>query len=165
VKSFLIALSAASALFLNVCSLAPAATLPPNATQMEALHYLIGTWHCTWPSKKGVQSEDQIFESALGGAWLAEKEVMTGADGQPVVASVHYTGYDPATGRFMHVGPDADGTYEIAQSEDGNVWHDVNDANATFVHTKVSDTSRTMVQHYQAGGKPMTFFMTCKKTE
>ncbi len=164
-KSFLIALSAASALFLNVSSLAPAAALPPNATQMEGLHYLIGTWHCTWPSKKGVQSEEQIFESALDGAWLAEKEIVTGGDGQPVVASVHYTGYDPANGRFMHVGPDADGTYEIAQSEDGHTWHGVNDSSATFVHTKLSDSSRTMELHYQAGGKPMTFLMTCKKVE
>ena len=164
-KSFLIALSAASALFLNVVSLASAATPPPNAKQMASLQYLIGTWHCTWRSNNGLQSEDQVFESALGGAWLSEKEIVTGADGRPVVESIHYTGYDPANASFMHVGPDASGAYEIAQSPDAHLWHDVTDASATFVHTKVSDSSRTMEQHYQDGGKPMSFFMTCKKAE
>jgi hypothetical protein len=163
VRSFLIVISAVSAILLNVTPFASAATLPPNAKQMAALHYLIGTWHCTWPSNGKVGSEEQIFEEALGGAWLQEKEVVTGADGRPATMSIHYTGYDPAKGRYMHVGPDADGSYELASSADMNAWEDASDATSTFVHTKVSDTQRTMKLSYQDAGKPMSLLMACTK--
>jgi hypothetical protein len=161
-RSFLIALSAASAIFLSVCAFSPAATLAPNAKEMAPLHYLIGTWHC---SGAGIPAEDQVFEEALGGAWLQEKEVVTGSDGQPKTVSIHYTGYDPATAHFMHVGPDVDGSYELASSVDGDVWHDSNDASSTFTHTKVSDTARTMRLNFMDKGKPASLLMTCKKAQ
>jgi hypothetical protein len=162
VKSLLVALSAASALFLNLSSIASAAA-PPVAPQMADMQYLIGTWHCTASTPQGEQTEDQVFESTFGGAWLAEKEIVTGADGQPVTISLHYTGYDSKLGSFVHVGPDFDGSYELAKSKDGNLWKDANDPRSSFVHTKVSDTQRSMVEHFTDNGKPMTISMTCEK--
>ena len=116
------------------------AASPPNAKQMASLNYLVGTWHCAWSDGKQSGSEDQIFSVALGGAWLEEKEVVS-MNGQPFVRSIHYTGYDPAKREFLHVGPDANGTYELAESADTNTW---TSADGKFLHTKVSDTERKM---------------------
>jgi opacity protein-like surface antigen len=152
----------AAAIFASLPLISQAATQPPNAQQMAPLQYLVGTWHCTWTAGKDTGAEDQVFESALYGAWLQEKEVVVNASGQSVVQSIHYTGYDPENASYMHVGPDASGAYEIARSPDGNVWHDANGGGA-FVHTKVSDTQRTMSEEYQSGGKSVKLVMTCTK--
>lgn len=127
---------------------------------MAPLQYLLGTWHCSWTAGTASGAEDQVFVSALNGAWLQESEVVQNASGQPFVRSVHYTGYDPAKKLFMHLGPDADGSYEIAQSVDTNVWQE---PSGSFYHTKISDTERAESESYQANGKTVTFHMSCKK--
>jgi hypothetical protein len=163
-KRTLTAFSAAAAIFLATPLLSSAATVPPNAQQMAPLQYLLGTWHCTWTAGEKTGAEDQIFESALYGAWLQEKEVVVDAAGQPVVQSIHYTGYDPQNRSYMHVGPDASGAYEVARSADMNVWHEA-DGSGAFVHTKISDTERKMTESYQAGGKSVAIVMSCKKAQ
>jgi hypothetical protein len=151
--------AAAAALFCGLPLASPAAT-PANAAQMAPLAYLLGTWHCTWTAGKDSGSEDQVFETALDGAWLQEKEVVTDRNGKPVVQSIHYTGFDPATKMFMHLGPDADGTYEVASSADANLWKS---SDGSFVHTKVSNTQRTMVEADNGAPTPVT--MSCKKAQ
>ena len=161
-KRVIATISAAAVIFLSVPALSQAAAR--NARQMAPLQYLIGTWHCSWVSGSNTGSEDQVFETALGGAWLAEKEIVLDRAGKPVVATIHYTGYDPKTGNYMHVGPDADGTFELAQSADAHMWSNPIEKTA-FVHTKISDTKRTMVEKDRINGKPVTFAMTCTKAE
>ena len=116
------------------------AASPPNAKQMAQLNYLVGTWHCQWSDGKNSGKEDQVFSLALDGAWLEEKEIVT-VNGQPKVTTDHFTGYDPQKHKYMHLGPDATGSYEIAESLDTNVW---TSTDGKFLHTKVSDTERTM---------------------
>lgn len=103
-----------------------------------------------------------MFDTALDGAWLQEKEVVQDANGQPFVQSIHYTGYDPSHKLYMHVGPDADGTYEVAESPDSNVWRNPGTANV-FTHTKVSDTERTLSESDNVNGKAVSISMTCNK--
>jgi hypothetical protein len=159
-KRFLIAAAAAA---MVAAPLAAQAATPPNAAQMAPLQYPLGTWHCTWTDGTNTGAEDQVFEAALDGAWLQEKEVVTGAGGQPLVQSVHYTGYDPKLKSFVHVGPDADGTYEIALSPDGNLWHD-GSSSGSFVHEKLSDTLRSMTDSFRSGGRTVSLKMSCRKT-
>ena len=156
-------LAIAAAIACSSLPLVSTAAEPPNAAQMAPLQYLLGTWHCTWTDGTNSGAEDQVFETALDGAWLQEKEVVTNAAGAQMVQSVHYTGYDPHTKSYMHVGPDADGGYEIARSADGDVWHDMSNPNSSFVHRKLSDTARSMAESYTAGGKSVTLKMSCKK--
>lgn len=132
-----------------------AAQPPVNAGQMAPLQYLVGTWHCTWQSGSQSGSEDQIFTPALDGAWLEEREVVS-SGGVPVVATIHYTGYDPHLKEYVHVGPDADGSYELAHSPDGDAWISTD---GNFVHKKVSDVERTMTE--TSGTARVT--MTCAK--
>lgn len=123
---------------------------PPNQEEMAPLQYLIGTWNCTWQAGTSTGSEQQVFTRAFDGAWLEEKEI---ANGQ--VSTIHYTGYDPAKKMYVHIGPDADGTYELAQSPDAVNWQSTDGA---FVHHKVSDTKTVLTQ---TGGD--RFSITCVK--
>jgi hypothetical protein len=131
----------------------------PNEKQMAPLQYLIGTWHCDWKSQKRTGSEDQIFQPALGGAWLEEREVVK-VNGTQMVASIHYTGYDPRSKSYIHMGPDADGSYEVAHSADTELW---DCAGGTFVHHKISETERTMTESYRSGTATVQISMTCLK--
>ena len=144
--------SAIAAALAAVPFLSYASPAPPNQKEMAPLLYLIGTWNCRWQSGSHSGRERQVFEPAFDGAWLEEKEIVSGQ-----VRTVHYTGYDPAKKTFVHVGPDADGTFELAQSPDTITWRS---ADGSFVHTKVSDTKRTMTQTDGA----QSVSMTCTKT-
>lgn len=140
--------------------LSSAEQTPPNETQMAPLRYLIGTWHCDWQSANKTGSEDQAFQPALGGAWLEEKELVN-VNGSQTVASIHYTGYDPRSKAYMHIGPDANGSYEVAHSPDAETWQS---GEGSFIHHKVSDTRRNMTETYRSGNKTVQLSMTCVKT-
>jgi hypothetical protein len=132
----------------------------PNAKQMAALQYLIGTWHCDWKSQNRTGSEEQVFRPALDGAWLEEKEIVQ-VNGEQTLASIHYTGYDPRSNFYVHIGPDANGSYEVAHSPDAEIWHS---ADGSFVHHKVSDTQRNMTESYRSGNTTVQLSMSCMKT-
>lgn len=128
---------------------------PQNEKQMAGLQYLVGTWQCDWTAGSNSGSERQVFAPVFDGAWLEEKEIVNEA-GRSTVHSIHYTGYDPAMKMFVHVGPDAGGSYELAQSPDAIYWRS---SDGSFEHRKVSDTRRTMNE--SVSGK--TLSMTCTK--
>lgn len=131
-----------------------------NEKEMAPLQYLVGTWHCDWKSQNRAGSEDQLFQPALDGAWLEEKEIVN-VNGLQTVASIHYTGYDPRSKAYIHMGPDANGSYEVAQSPDSEVWHS---ADGSFVHHKVSDTQRKMTETYGTGTHAVSLSMLCVKS-
>lgn len=141
--------------------LSSAAQPPPNEKQMIPLQYLVGTWQCDWKSGDSSGREEQVFQPALDGAWLEEKELVV-VNGRQDVVSIHYTGYDPRTKAYVHVGPDANGSYELAQSPDAEVWRS---ADGTFSHHKVSETQREMSEIDRIGKKTVTISMTCMKAK
>lgn len=146
----------ASALFAAPL-LSSARQAPPNEKEMAPLQYLVGTWHCNWQSASNAGTEDQVFQPALDGAWLEEKELVV-RNGRQTVASIHYTGYDPRSKAYMHIGPDANGSYEVAHSADSEVWHS---GDGSFVHHKVSDSQRQMTETYHTGNATVRLSMTC----
>lgn len=154
-----------AAVLSGAISLSPLASLAdeasPNHAQMASLQYLVGAWHCTWQSGRNSGTLDQVFAPALNGAWLEEKEIVS-VGGRATVTSVHYTGYDPRLKKYVHVGPDADGSYEIAQSPDGDEW---SNADGTFVHRKISNNRRTMTDNARVDGKIVQSSMTCTRAE
>lgn len=146
-------------LLLTGALLASTVAAAPNDSQMAPLQYLIGTWNCTWQAGTSTGTLDQVFAPALDGAWLEEKEIAS-TGGRQTVTSIHYTGYDPQTKEYVHVGPDADGTYEVAHSRDGDVW---TNADGTFVHHRVNNDERTMTDTIRAGNNVMHLSMVCKR--
>lgn len=149
----------ASALFAAPL-LSSAGQLRANEKEMAPLQYLVGTWHCDWQSGSKSGSEDQIFQTALDGAWLEEQEVVS-VNGRQTVKSIHYTGYDPRDKAYIHIGPDANGSYEIAHSRDSEVWQSTD---GSFVHQKISDSQRKMTETYGSGNAIVQLSMTCAKT-
>ena len=133
----------------------------PNDSKMAPLQYVVGTWHCTWQAGGSSGSLDQVFAPALGGAWLEEKELVNAGGGQ-TLTSLHYTGYDPRAKEYVHVGPDADGSYEIAHSADAEVW---TNADGRFIHHRVSADERTMSETASVGGKMVQSSMRCTRAK
>jgi hypothetical protein len=143
---------------------ASAAPVPPNAEQMKAVAFLIGTWNCSFSA--GGQSGTNIstFTSVMNGAWLQETEAVRTKSGGLYVTTTHFTGYDPDEKRYMHVGPNADGTYEVAYTTDFHSFHTILPAgqqDATF--TKVSDTEFSLREPFTQNGQAMVYLNTCKK--
>ena len=149
-----------AAILLSAPVAASAAPAAPNAAQMQKLEYLVGTWTCEVKAGGQVGTAHEKFESTFRGAWLLETESVPGNDGGFVDIAKHYTGYDIAKKRYVHLGPNLDGTYEVATSADAAVWHSGNDAVA---FTKVSNDRYTMSADVM-NGKPFSFLKTCNRT-
>jgi hypothetical protein len=64
---------------------------------------------------------------------------VTDAAGEPMIRSIHYTGFDPKKKAYVHLGPNANGSYEIAQSADTEVWHAVPEGPGALTHPKLRD--------------------------
>jgi|SRR5579863_6634414 len=129
-----------SKLFLAGLLFAATIAAAPNDSRMARLQYFVGTWHCTWHAGTQSGTMDQVFSPTFDGAWIAEQEIVP-VGGHPKVVSLHYTGYDVRAKEYVHVGPDADGSYELARSVDGDTW---TNADGTFVFRRVSQDERTM---------------------
>lgn len=156
----LLALAAALAFAPLASSAAPA----PNAEQMRPLDYLIGTWNCSWSA--GGQSGTNIstFTSVMNGSWLQETEAVRTKTGKLFVTTMHFTGYDPVEKRWMHVGPNADGTYEVAYTTDFKTFHTLLPADqkdASF--TKTSDMEFSLREPFSQGGQDLVYANTCRK--
>jgi hypothetical protein len=162
-KRSIIALAAAAAVLLAVPANARAATASPNAA-MEQLAYLAGNWNCAWTAGKYAGKVDLEFVSVLGGAWLQETELVPAANGQPRARSMHFTGYDPVAKRWNHVGPNADGTFDVATSADASAWDTVLPSPGEgLTLAKVSDTEFTETATAKSPDGPLTWVQRCKK--
>jgi len=143
---------------------ASAAPAPRNAEQMRALDYLIGTWNCSFSAGGQSGTNVSTFTSVMNGAWLQETESVRTKSGGLYVTTMHFTGYDPDEKRYMHVGPNADGTYEVAYTTDFATFHTVLPAgqeDATF--TKVSNTEFSLREPFMQNGKRFVYLNTCEK--
>jgi hypothetical protein len=156
-KMFLLGIAA---MLLSLPVGASAASAPPNAAQMQKIEYLVGTWTCEVKAGGQVGSAHEKFESAFRGAWLLETESVPSSTGSFVDIAKHYTGYDTAKKQYVHLGPNLDGSYEVATSADAAVWH--SGANA-IAFTKVSNDRYTMSADTM-DGKPFSFLKTCNRT-
>jgi hypothetical protein len=157
--SLLVALSATL-----LTSPAFAAASPPNAPEMKKLDYIIGTWNCTWTAGTDSGAVISTFTSVMNGAWLQETEAVQMGSGEPQVTTMHFTGYDPRERTWMHLGPNADGTYEVARSADLNVWHNVLPvAGGDAAFQRISDREFSLSEPFQSNGQTLTYLETCKK--
>lgn len=142
---------------------APAQAAPPNAGQMATLSYLLGTWDCTWTAGPASGSLVATFSNVMDGAWIEETEAVQ-KSGAEVVMTMHFTGYDTAGKRWLHAGPNADGSYEVAQSDDFVTWHSVIPSGgepATI--DKRSNTEYILNEPFTQDGKALTYRNDCKK--
>jgi hypothetical protein len=155
-----IALAAVSALALSSTR---AVAAPPNAPQMAKIAYMIGTWDCKWTAGTSSGTLVATFTPVMNGAWLQETEAVE-SGGKVAVQTTHFTGYDPSTNHWMHLGPNADGTFEVAQSEDLATWKTLLPAGASDGKlVRPSDTEYVISEDFQQDGKTLTYANDCKK--
>jgi hypothetical protein len=154
------ALAALSALAL---SSAPAVAAPPNASQMATIAGMIGTWDCAWTAGPSSGTLIATFTPVMEGAWLQETEAVE-KDGKTIIQTMHYTGYDPSAKRWIHAGPNNDGTYEVAQSDDFATWKNVLPVAAGGGKlARPSDTEYILSEDFKQDGKTETYVNDCKK--
>ncbi|MGR4064122.1 MAG: hypothetical protein ACLQPV_01580 [Vulcanimicrobiaceae bacterium] len=142
---------------------APAAAAPPNAAEMSKLAFFAGTWDCRWSA--GAQSGALVatFTPVMDGAWLEETEAVTMGD-RSIVQTMHFTGFDPATKHWIHGGPNADGTYEVAQSDDLATWTNLFPSGGGVGKlVRPSESEYVLSEAFQQDGKALTYVDDCKK--
>ena len=141
----------------------PALAAPPNSAQMAKLANWIGTWDCNWTAGASSGALVATFTPVMDGAWLEETEAVE-SGGKTVVQTMHFTGYDPSSKHWIHAGPNSDGTYEVAQSDDLAVWKNLFPVGAGEGKlVRPSDTEYIISEDYQQGGKTETYVNDCKK--
>jgi hypothetical protein len=154
-----------TALSAAALSSARAVAAPPNASQMTKIAYMIGTWDCKWKAGPSTGTLVATFTPVMDGAWLQETEAVENG-GKTVVQTMHYTGYDPSSNHWIHAGPNADGTYEVAQSDDLATWKNLLPAGAGEGKlSRPSDTEYIISEDFQQDGKTLTYVNDCKKRE
>jgi hypothetical protein len=155
-----LALAALSALALSSTR---AVAAPPNAAQMAKVAYWVGTWDCNWKAGQASGALVATFTPVMDGAWLEETEAVE-RGGKTVVQTMHFTGYDPSSGHWIHAGPNSDGTYEVAQSDDLATWKNLLPAGTGEGKlVRPSDTEYIISEDFQQGGKTETYVNDCKK--
>jgi hypothetical protein len=136
---------------------------PPNAAQMTRIANMVGTWDCKWKAGPSSGSLIATFTPVMNGAWLEETEAVE-SGGKTVVQTMHFTGYDPSTKHWIHGGPNADGTYEVAQSDDLATWKNLFPIDAGGGRlARPSDTEYVLSEDFKQNGKTLTYVNDCNK--
>jgi hypothetical protein len=138
---------------------------PPNAAKMQELNDLVGTWNCSWHAGAASGEILSTFTPVMNGAWIQQTETVKGKDGNSVVTTMHYSGYDPSLKMFVHMGPNADGTYEVAYSKDFRIFHNVHPEGMTEDATlaKISSTEYTLSEPFAQKGQHFVYEEHCVK--
>jgi hypothetical protein len=86
-------------------------------------------------------------------------------NGNSVITTMHYSGYDPSLKMYVHMGPNADGTYEVAYSKDFRIFHNVHPEGMSAPATlaKQSDTQYTLSEPFTQNGQHLVYEEKCVK--
>lgn len=142
---------------------APAAAAPPNAAEMSKLAFFLGTWDCNWTAGGQSGAIVATFTPIMDGAWVEETEAVVAGD-RTTIQTMHFTGYDPATKHWLHGGPNSDGTYEVAQSDDLATWKNLFPGDGGVGKlVRPSESEYVLSEDFVQGGKTLTYVDDCKK--
>jgi hypothetical protein len=149
------------ALTVALPTIAPAAGGSPNAAQMQKLQWVLGSWDCTWKAGPDSGVVKLSFEEVMNGAWIREIETRPSSKGEFRATAMHYTGYDPAEKKWRHLGPNADGTYDVAESPDAITWSDPAGTVLTVKHDSENEFTESMT--FQSQGQTVDYVQSCKR--
>ena len=139
---------------------------PSDVSQMANLQFMLGTWSCT-----NVIGSMTITESisivAQNSHWLHGSGSRT-VDGQSI-GEDFYIGYDADHARWVIVGVDASGVYNVATSAtptlSPSTWIEAYPASdAKGVFTQSSSSQYTMNTTWTENGRPMSSHEVCTKS-
>jgi hypothetical protein len=143
-----------------LASLVLAAALPATASPLAGLHYLVGTWNCTYRAAAVHMSYDATYAYDLDGHTLRQIDSWTGGGGEELLA------YDAKRGGWTVVVLDDQGTATIMRGTGSDPNHIAYrsvypDASIAETFDRVSATEYTLHATVRASGKTITSVDTC----
>jgi hypothetical protein len=137
--------------------------IPASAADNSSLHFLVGTWHCTYDAGKTRSTYRATFAYEMNGGWIREVDSWSGGGGdQGMIA------YNPEHGwTAVVLGPGATTTVFRASGTNSNriAYRSVYpDASMTDVFERSSPTSYTLRFTQSKNGKTASSHDTCTKT-
>jgi len=137
-----------------------AAALPAKASPLAGLHYLVGTWKCTYRAGSARLPYDAVYAYDLDGRTLRQIASWAGGGDEELVA------YDAQHGGWTAVVFDDHGSTTIMHATGGDPNHiayrsTYPDAGIAVTFDRVSATEYTLHGSVRAGGKTTTSVDTC----
>jgi len=142
-----------------LASLVLAAALPATATPLAGLHYLVGTWNCTYRAGAARLAYDATYVYDRDGHTLRQSVSFAGGGDEEFIA------YDPRRGWTALVFEDQGAaTIMRATGSDPNhiAYRSVYpDASIAVTFDRISATEYTLHGTVRSGGKTITSVDTC----
>ena len=140
-----------------------AAALPAKAAPLAGLHYLVGTWNCTYRAGAVRLAYDATYAYDRDDHVLRQIDSWAGGGGEELLA------YDARRGGWTEVVLDDQGTATILRGtgSDPNhiAYHSVYpDASIAETFDRISVTEYTLHATVRSGGKTITSVDTCLRS-
>ena len=143
----------------TLASLVLAAALPTTAAPLAGLHYLVGTWNCTYRAGAVRMAYDATYAYDRDGHTLRQIDSWAGGGGEELLA------YGAQRG-WTTVVLDDQGTATILRATGSDPNHIVYrsvypDASIAETFARISATEYTLHATVRSGGKTITSVDTC----
>lgn len=140
--------------------LVPAPVLPAAATPLAGMHYLVGTWNCTYRAGAVHLAYDATFAFDSNGHTLRQIDSYGGGSAEELLA------YDAQRSGWTAIVLDDHGTATIMHATGKDPNHiayrsTYPDASVAVTFDRVSATKYTLHGTVRAGGKTITSVDTC----
>ena len=146
-----------------LASLVLAAALPAKATPLAELHYLVGTWNCTYRAGAARLAYDATYAYDPDAHTLREVASWAGGSDQELFE------YDARRGGWTAVVLDGQGTATVMRATGSDPNHIVYrsvypDASIADTFDRVSATEYTLHATVRSGGKTIASVDTCLRS-
>ncbi len=137
-----------------------AAALPAAPSPLAGLHYLVGTWNCTYRAGAARLAYDATFAYERDGHTLRQVATWAGGGDQELL------GYDARRSRWTAVVFEDQGTVTILRATGTDPNHIAYrsiypDASIAETFDRISGTEYTLHATVRSGGKTITSVDTC----
>jgi hypothetical protein len=136
--------------------------IPASAADLSSLHFLVGTWHCTYDAGKTRSAYRATFAYEMNGGWMREIDSWNGGGDQGMIT------YNPQHGwTAVVLGPVGTTTVFRASGTNSSriAYRSVYpDTSMTDVFERSSPTRYTLHFTQTKNGKTASSFDTCTKT-
>ncbi len=137
-----------------------AAALPATAAPLDDLHYLVGTWNCTYVAGSEHMSYTNTYAYDLEGKTLRQFTSSTAGSDEELLA------YDASHSTWTAVVLDEHGDATVMHATGADPNHIAYtsvypDASLSTTFDRISDAKYTLHGTYRAGGKTITNVDTC----
>lgn len=144
-----------------LASLVLAAALPAAASPLAGLHYLVGTWNCTYAAGTIRMAYDATYAYDRDGHTLRQIASWAGGGGDEELLA-----YDARRGGWTAVVIDDHGTATIMRATGGGPNHIAYrsvypDASIAETYDRISATKYMLHATVRSGGKTITSVDTC----